>query len=127
MGNLVPIVNFLLGRNQFCQSKLLDIANNEEGGYIETRWNMIGELNALPWKPKVDVIGRTKFWYKDTATCDNETGDALKNNSGNRDEKAPSIQVFFYDEMWEIPAGVALLQLVTPAGTIANSDERAKA
>lgn len=101
VGNLVPIVEFLLGREQYSASKLLEISSNDEDGYIETRWNMVGELNALPWKPKIDVIGRTKFWYK-----------------SNRD----TVQIYFYDEKWEIPAGLALLQFITPANTISNSN-----
>jgi hypothetical protein len=104
VGNLVPIVEFLLGNNveQNSQSKLLEISSTDL--YIETRWNMIGGLNALPWKPKVDVIGRTKFWY---AKGDDE-----------------AVRVYFYDEEWEIPAGMALLQFVTPANTIANSNAK---
>ena len=103
VGNLVPIVDFLLGEEQYSKSELLEISNNDHEGYIETRWNMIGELNALPWKPKVDVIGKTKFWYK--------TNDEMD-----------AVQVYFYDEKWEIPAGLALLQFITPANTIGNSD-----
>lgn len=102
--NLVPLVN------AFCEnydSKLLNIellqsSNDTEGDssmYIQTRWNMVGELNGLFWKPKIDVIGRTKFHFHPAEDC----------------------QVFFYDEEWEIPAYLALLQLVTPAGTIPNS------
>lgn len=101
VGNLVPVVEFLLGEEQYSKSKLLEISSNDQESYIETRWNMIGKLNALPWKPKVDVIGRTKFWYQ------KEDG---------------AVKVYFYDEQWEIPAGLALLQFVTPANTIANSN-----
>ncbi|KAL3778810.1 hypothetical protein HJC23_009843 [Cyclotella cryptica] len=106
VGNLVPIVEFLLGSEQMSKSDLLDIYLNEEKGFIETRWNMVGELNALPWRPRIDVIGRTKFWYE--ANHDDKDGRGV-------------VQIYFYDEKWEIPAGLALLQLVTPAGTIANS------
>ena len=109
VGNLVPIVEYLLGNEQLSRSELLNIALNEEGGYIETRWNMVGELNRLFWRPKIDVIGKTKFWYKDVIQ---------------QGEKENAVQVYFYDEMWEIPAGRALLQLVTKAGTIANTSER---
>ena len=105
MGNLVPIVEYLLGDEQLSRSELLNIALNEEGGYIETRWNMVGELNRLFWRPKIDVIGKTKFWYKEVG-------------------EESAVQVYFYDEMWEIPAGRALLQLVTKAGTIANTMEK---
>mmetsp|Transcript_30668 Transcript_30668/g.61423 ORF Transcript_30668/g.61423 Transcript_30668/m.61423 type:complete len:320 (-) Transcript_30668:194-1153(-) len=112
VGSLVPIVEFLLGSKQSCQSKLLSIGNDAEGGYIETRWNMVGELDRLPWKPRIDVIGRTKFWYSGEENQVEEVCDG---------DSRP-VQVYFYDEMWEIPAGLALLQLVTPAGTIANSN-----
>jgi len=108
VGNLVPVVNYLLGEEQSSKSELLDITWNEEEKYIETRWNMVGELNKLFWRPKIDVIGRTKFWYREKSV----------------DESASSFQVYFYDEMWEIPAGLALLQLVTKAGTIANTGEK---
>jgi len=81
---------------------------NEKEGYVETRWNMLGDLSQLPWKPRIDVIGRTKFWYKDVV------GDEAKGASNG------GVQVFCYDEKWEMPAGKALLQLVTPPGTIQN-------
>lgn len=114
VGNLVPIVEYALGEEQISNSTLLDITLEKEKGYIQTRWNMIGELNALFWKPKIDVIGNTKFWYRQQQ--EEETND---NDSSSR----TAVQVYFYDEEWEIPAGLALLQLVTPAGTIRRSDK----
>jgi hypothetical protein len=99
--NLRPIVDSLIIPPAECRSDLLHITVNEKEMYVETRWNMVGELCALPWKPRIDVIGRTKFWYR------------KRNGSGYR--------IYFYDECWEIPAAQALLQLVTPAGTIPNS------
>jgi len=108
VGNLVPVVNYLLGDDQEkknSQSILLDISLNEEEQYVETRWNMLGKLDRLIWRPKIDVIGKTKFWYKEIIDGEEEK----------------TYQVYFYDEMWEIPAGLALLQLITPAGTIANT------
>jgi len=104
VGNLVPVVNYLLGKEQYSKSDLLNITLNEKEQYVETRWNMVGTFNTLFWKPKIDVIGRTKFWYND------DVGDGRK-----------TYQVYFYDEMWEIPAGLALLQLITPAGTVPNT------
>lgn len=100
--NLRPIVDALVTESQ---SKLLSIEVDENEGYVQTRWNMVGKLEKVPWKPSIDVIGRTKFWYQ------------LQEDNKYR--------VTFYDEDWEIPAGLALLQLVTPRGTIANTnDER---
>jgi hypothetical protein len=93
--NLVKLVEAFV---QNYQSTLLDIQLHPE--FVETRWNMVGELNGLFWKPKIDVIGRTKFWYR-------------------QDDEV--LQVFEYDEKWEIPAYQALLQLVSPAGTFPNT------
>ena len=114
VGNLVPVVNFLLGEEQYSKSDLLNISINEEEQYVETRWNMVGELNALFWKPKIDVIGRTKFWYQYMK---------LETDDDSGEESKPAYQVYFYDEMWEIPAGLALLQLITKAGTIPNTNQ----
>jgi Uncharacterized conserved protein (DUF2358). len=103
--NLVPIVDFLTNKKVYNyditgpSSKLLEIQLNDEEGYVETRWNMLGELFALPWKPIIDVIGRTKFWYKQT-----EEG----------------CRVYFYDEKWEVEAGSALLQIITPGSVEAK-------
>lgn len=121
--NLVPIVDFLTERGTSAirndgtgtatgtgsatgpRSELLDISLNEKEGYVQTRWNMVGDLSRLPWKPAIDVIGRTKFWYNRT------------NDNGQE-----GYRVYFYDEEWELAAGTALLQLITPKGSIPNSN-----
>ena len=104
----------LVKRPDDTRSELLDIQLDPENGFVQTRWNMVGELNNLPWKPKIDVIGRTKFWFRDNA-IEAEAG-------GGDDPQNTKLQVYYYDEEWEIPAGRALLQLVTPAGTIKNQN-----
>ena len=109
VSNLRPIVDSLIEPGG-CASNLLDISLNEEEGYVQSRWNMYGELTGLPWKPRIDVIGRTKFWYN------KEQGSAS-------DENEEGVRVRFYDEEWELPAWKALLQLVTKAGTIPSSSE----
>ena len=106
--NLVPIVDFLtekdkLGSGSGPRSDLLDITINEKEQYVQSRWNMVGDLSVLPWKPAIDVIGRTKFWYRESSQKD-------------------GFQIYFYDEEWELPASTALLQLVTPKGSIPNSN-----
>lgn len=101
---IIPLVNRFVIENSY-KSKLISIMTTKD--YVETRWNMVGSIN-LPWKPKIDVIGRTKFWYKNNKNDDN-------NNNNN------ACVVYFYDEKWEIPAYQALLQIVTPANTFPNS------
>jgi hypothetical protein len=141
--NLLPIVNYLLGndndddeqqQSSSSRSDLLSITINETDQYIETRWNMVGNFTKLFWKPRIDVIGRTKFWYQqilppmarsreqrimvagdDTTTTTSSTEE---------EELVYYYQVYLYDEQWEIPAGLALLQLVTKAGTIPNTNKQ---
>jgi hypothetical protein len=122
--NLVPLVEAFVKE---CESKLLSIelieareqsSDREElpsCGYIQTRWNMVGSLTASPWvfwKPKIDVIGRTKFWFRPTAAAREQS----------YTKQLYFYQVYYYDEEWEIPAYQALLQLVSPAGTFSNSN-----
>jgi len=114
LDNLVPIVEALTEPGD-CESILLDISLHE--GYVQTRWNMVGRLSGLPWKPRIDVIGRTKFWYQPIVAQEESP-----NFDNDLRASSEGVQVYFYDEEWEIPAAKALLQLVTPAGTIRNSN-----
>jgi len=93
--NLAKVVRWATNNQveQKTKSILLDIQCDEH--YVETRWNMVGELTALPWNPCIDVIGRTKFWYR-------------SNSQG-------ELKVYKYDEEWEMSAAKALWQLVTPS------------
>ena len=122
--NLVPIVeafaedyrsellSISLGsKSSTTNSKNKDHDNQQHDGdfYVETRWNMVGSLTASPWlfwKPKIDVIGRTKFWFRQDPD-DSDSGGGYR--------------VYFYDESWEIAAWKALLQIITPAGTFSSS------
>jgi hypothetical protein len=127
--NLVPIVETFA---EDYRSELLSIElgsgiraslNNKnvlegsdaDGFYVETRWNMVGSLTASPWffwKPKIDVIGRTKFWFRKEDPSEGD--DSASSNGG-------GYRVYFYDESWEIAAWKALLQIVTPAGTFPST------
>ncbi|KAG5178938.1 hypothetical protein JKP88DRAFT_77805 [Tribonema minus] len=88
VGSLRPLVNALVPEFGV---DLLSCELNEKEKCVRARWRMWGYIK-LPWQPAVDVIGRTRFTY-DPA-------------EGNR--------VVDYFETWELPAGEALMQLVTP-------------
>ena len=50
--NLHQIVNSLINPGGVCHLDLLDIAINEKENYVQSQWNMVGELDLLPWKPR---------------------------------------------------------------------------
>ena len=58
LNNLVPIVDALVEPGG-CKSDLLQIELNEEKGYVQSRWNMVGSLTGLPWSPMIDVVSIT--------------------------------------------------------------------
>ena len=100
--NLNPILKFVLGSSTYdnCKSQLLSIELNESEKYVQTRWRMLGSLDGLFWKPTIDVVGRTKFWFRETQVKDKSKPNASK--------------VFFYDESWEMSTTEALKQILTP-------------
>ena len=131
--NLVPIVEAFV---EGCRSDLLSISlggsgdddgdrkadgdggggGGEGGSYVETRWNMVGSLTASPWlfwKPRIDVVGRTRFWFR----REKDGGGPTAAGDGGDGGRGRRYRVYFYDESWEMPAWRALLQIVTPAGT----------
>mmetsp|Transcript_6472 Transcript_6472/g.18537 ORF Transcript_6472/g.18537 Transcript_6472/m.18537 type:complete len:329 (+) Transcript_6472:145-1131(+) len=90
--------------------------------YVETRWNMVGSLTASPWlfwKPKIDVVGRTKFWFRNES--DGDCDGSIDSKSGSDPSDGNALKVYFYDESWEVPAWKALLQIITPAGTFPST------
>ncbi|VEU35787.1 unnamed protein product [Pseudo-nitzschia multistriata] len=119
--NLVPIVEAVA---EDYRSDLLSISlgsqrrDGKECSYVETRWNMVGSLTASPclfWKPGIDVIGRTRFWFESDENAGRGGGESGKT------ESETALRVYFYDESWEVPAWKALLQILTPAGTFPST------
>ena len=95
--NLQPILEAVQIANP--HSILLDIQQTED--YVQTRWNMVGSFGGwLFWKPQLNVIGNTKFWFRPT--------------DERPDKQDQPLQVYFYEEEWEMPAYKALLQLLRP-------------
>eukprot|EP00667_Euglena_gracilis_P004094 EG_transcript_4113 len=76
--NLRPLVDRFVPVNR---TELISIELLPEEQQVVTRWRMYGELN-LWWRPRLDVVGRTRFTYDPAA--------------GNRIRR--------YDEVWEVSA-----------------------
>ena len=114
----------ILNRN--CRSELLDIQLSSE--FVQTRWKMVGRLVAVPWKPTINVIGQTKFWFRNSFALpeanEDGHGNSVEDENEHDDTSVISCQyyrIYFYDEEWEIPAWKALLQLVTPEGMMSST------
>ena len=92
--NLDPwIERFVPPSQRSVELKSLRLLEEEEGGgepVIEAEWRMLGDL-ALPWKPRLDLDGRTRYTL---------------GGAGGR--------ISSYDEAWAISPAAALAMLVTP-------------
>ncbi|KAK3241467.1 hypothetical protein CYMTET_37964 [Cymbomonas tetramitiformis] len=88
VANLNKIVDVLVEENG---TELYSIELLAEEEKVCASWRMYGTFK-LPWRPRLNVKGRTEFSYDP--------------DNGNR--------VFSYDEFWKLSAKDALLQLVTP-------------
>ena len=90
--NLEPLLDRFVppaGRGVELYSCVLDA----DASAVVAEWRMRGDL-ALPWRPAIDLRGRTRFGY--------------------RAQPGGGVGVARYDESWEISALDALLQLLTP-------------
>jgi hypothetical protein len=104
-------------RSELCGIQLCEEETSEPGGasyknyYVETSWRMVGLFEGLPWKPCIDVPGRTKFWLQPQSQSNPSatSGDCW--------------QVARYEEEWEIPAAQALWQVITPSGVYPEPSE----
>lgn len=83
-----PLVDHLLTETGV---DLLSCTLDEADACVLAEWRMTGSFN-LPWRPKLDLQGRTQFTF-----------DAAEGN-----------RVVRYDETWNVSAAQALLQLLKP-------------
>jgi hypothetical protein len=88
LASLAPLVDRFLDETDV---QLLSSELDESSSCVVARWRMRGTF-VFPWRPELDIQGRTQFTYDESA--------------GNR--------VVRYDETWNVPASQALLQLVKP-------------
>lgn len=88
--NLQPFLKALVRDSDI---QLYDIALDEAELRIRASWRMVGDIN-LPWRPTIDLKGRTTFTYDPSS----DTGGRITD----------------YEEAWELEAGKALLQLLQP-------------
>ena len=68
--------------------------SEDEPNQVRASWRMTGNLNA-PWRPRIDLRGRTTFTFKDYG---NDRG----------------CLIVAYKEEWELSAGEAVAQLLRP-------------
>ena len=88
LASLRPVVDFLLIEPDV---ELLSCNLDKDDQYVEAQWRMSGTF-VFPWKPALDIQGRTRFSFDEAA--------------GNR--------VVRYDEAWNVSAAEALMQLLRP-------------
>jgi len=89
LANLKPwIERFVPAENR--RVELRSIAIKDGGTAVEAEWRMVGNIE-LPWRPRLDLEGRTRY--------------VLAGDGG---------RISSYDEAWAITPSAALRQLITP-------------
>ena len=92
--NLRNLQPFLTALVRDADVELFACELDEPSRRVRASWRMTGNL-ALPWRPRIDLRGRTTFTYYDAGA-----------------ERGCLIEA--YDEEWEIGAGEAVAQLARP-------------
>ena len=87
---LQPVLRFLV-RSPLVE--LYSIEMSKATSTINATWRMYAELR-LPWRPAIDLRGSTRFTY---------------------DAERAGGRITEYVESWELEAGTALMQILTPA------------
>ena len=88
---LQPVLRAVLRTREIDLLALTESAVSGDEGFVEAAWRMGGDL-ALPWQPRIELTGRTRFYYS----------------------PARGGRIVRYVESWDIPATEALLQIVRP-------------
>jgi hypothetical protein len=84
---------------------LYSLKKDEENNQVKAVWRMSGEITSLPWNPRIELRGNTRYTY-----------DAIENNG----------RIVDYFERWELNAGEALAQLLVPGKKTISNQKVAK-
>ena len=97
--NLQPVLRRLV-RDSDVELYACELAGEDESGggggdgRVRASWRMTGNLR-LPWRPRIDLEGRTTFTFRDLG-------------------EGRGCLITAYNEEWELSAGEAVSQLVRP-------------
>jgi hypothetical protein len=83
---------------------------------VVAKWRMVGNLQ-LPWRPKIDIQGETRFQFRRERVDDveiEEEEERERKGGEEEDENETCLRVVSYRETWSETASEALWQLVTP-------------
>lgn len=81
---------------------------------VVAKWRMVGNLQ-LPWRPKIDIQGETRFQFRRERVDDiEEEEEERERKRGEEEENETCLRVVSYRETWSETASEALWQLVTP-------------
>ena len=81
---------------------------------VVAKWRMVGNLQ-LPWRPKIDIQGETRFQFRRERVDDVEEEVGERERKGGEEGESESVsQRVSYRETWSETASEALWQLVTP-------------
>jgi hypothetical protein len=88
--------------------------DEDSADVVVAKWRMVGNLQ-LPWRPKIDIQGETRFQFRRERVDDveEEVGERER-KGGEEDENETCLRVVSYRETWSETASEALWQLVTP-------------
>lgn len=82
---------------------------------VVAKWRMVGNLQ-LPWRPKIDIQGETRFQFRRERVDDVEIEEEeeRERKGEEEDENETCLRVVSYRETWSETASEALWQLVSP-------------
>ena len=81
---------------------------------VVAKWRMVGNLQ-LPWRPKIDIQGETRFQFRRERVDDiEEEEEERERKGGEEEENETCLRVVSYRETWSETASEALWQLVAP-------------
>ena len=118
VASVKPLADYFLGETivVLYDLKLLPNTIDHEfpqssGGVIEAFWRMSGEVKRLPWSPRIELQGKTRYTYLPISTSHDTTTFTSTTVTISNDMDG---RIIDYYETWQLPALDVLKQLLKP-------------